>query len=149
AVADRQATILDVARRARVSPATVSNVLNTPTIVASDTRRRVESAIAELGYVRNHSARQLRSGRSMAIGLVVIAIDDFFGELARGVEEVASAAGCLVILCNSDGDARREERFLRLLAEQRVRGVLLSPLRADARHLQRLSRWRLPHVRLV
>jgi LacI family transcriptional regulator len=149
AVHDRVVTIREVARQAGVSPATVSNVLNTPSIVADGTRRRVEQAIAELGFVRNHSARQLRNGRSVAIGLVVLAFDDFFSELARGVEEVARETGCLVIVCNSDGDARKEERYLRLLAEQRVRGVLVSPLRADAPHLRRLDRFGLPHVRLV
>jgi LacI family transcriptional regulator len=148
-VNDRAVTIREVARRARVSPATVSNVLNTPSIVADETRQRVERAIAQLGFVRNHSARQLRSGRSVAIGLVVLAIDDFFSELARGVEEVATETDCLDILCNSAGDARKEERYLRLLAEQRVRGVLLAPLRSDAPHLRRLDGWRLPHVRLV
>ncbi len=142
-------TIRDVARQAGVSPATVSNVLNTPSIVASETRVRVAEAIEQLGFVRNHSARQLRSGTSVAIGLVVIAIDNFFSELARGVEEAVNEAGCLVILCNSAGDARTEERYLRLLAEQRVRGVLIAPLRSDAPHLRRIERWRLPHVRLV
>lgn len=142
-------TIREVAHRAGVSPATVSNVLNTPSIVADETRQRVVRAIDELGFVRNHSARQLRGGRSVVIGLVVIAMDDFFIELARGVADAADAAGCLVILCDSAGDQGKEERYLRLLAEQRVRGVLLTPLRSDAPHLRRLDRWRLPHVRLV
>jgi LacI family transcriptional regulator len=121
--------IKDVARRAGVSQGTVSNVLNRPDKVAAPTRSRVEAAIRELGFVRHASASNLRSGRSRAIGLVVLDISNpFFAELARGVEDAASAAGYSVILCNSADDTDRESRHLVVLAEQRVQGVLLTPI---------------------
>jgi len=121
--------IKDVARRAGVSPGTVSNVLNRPHKVAGPTRARVEHAIRELGFIRDASAASLRSGRSRAIGLVVLDIGNpFFAELARGVEDAVSPHGYSVILCNSADDPRKESNHLSLLAEQRVRGVLLTPI---------------------
>lgn len=107
------------------------------------------AVIDELGFVRNHSARQLRSGTSIAIGLVVMAMDDFFGELARGVEEAANKAGCLVILCNSRASPEKEQQYLRLLAEQRVRGVLISPVQRKSADVQLFHEWQTPLVFLL
>ena len=121
-------SIRDVAERAQVSVGTVSNVLNRPDTVGAATRERVRSAIAELGFVRNESARHLRAGSSRTIGLVVLDIaNPFFTDMARAVEDVASAQGLAVIFCNSDHDAGREAGYLDLLTEQRVQGVLITP----------------------
>jgi LacI family transcriptional regulator len=121
-------SIRDVASLAGVSVGTVSNVLNRPETVSGPTRQRVEAAIAELGFVRNESARHLRAGSSRTIGLVVLDISNpFFTDMARAVEDVASEQGLAVILCNSAGDATREARYLDLLTEQRVQGVLITP----------------------
>jgi LacI family transcriptional regulator len=118
-----------VARRAGVSPATVSNVLNHPHKVASTTRARIEHAIHELGFVRDGSAASLRSGRARSIGVVLIDITNpFFAELARGVEDALAPHGYAMILCNSADDPDRENAHLAVLAEQRVRGTLLSPI---------------------
>ena len=116
-------SIKEVAAAAGVSVGTVSNVLNKPHLVAESTRDRVHAAIADLGFVRNESARQLRSGASRAIGLVVIdAGDPLFSDVARGVEEPLQEAGGVVLLGNSAGDGEREKRYLELFEEQRVRG---------------------------
>ena len=121
-------SIRDVAERAGVSVGTVSNVLNRPEVVSADTRERVLGAIEALGFVRNESARHLRAGHSRTIGLVVLDIGNpFFTDVARGVEEVANAEGLAVILCNSDDRADKEAAHLDVLAEQRVRGVLITP----------------------
>jgi LacI family transcriptional regulator len=125
-------TIRDVAERAGVSVGTVSNALNRPEIVAEDTLARVRSAIDEIGFVRNGVARQLRGSRSAAVGLVVLHLDPFFTEVARGVEEAATEVEHLVVLCSSGGDLAREDRHLRLLEEQRVAGVLMTPVRKRA-----------------
>ncbi|WP_309116226.1 substrate-binding domain-containing protein [Saccharothrix sp.] len=122
-------SIKDVATRAKVSVGTVSNVLNRPEVVTPATRDRVLSAIRELGFVRNDAARQLRSGTPRAIGLVVLDVaNPFFTDVARGVEDTASEAGHAVILCNTDESAQREARHVELLAEQRVHGVLITPV---------------------
>jgi len=108
---------------------TVSNVLNRPELVATETRRRVEEAIAAVGFVRNSAARQLRGARSPTIGLVVLDVDNpFFTAVARGVEDAASEADHLLILCNSASSRTREDRHLRMLEEQRVAGILMTPV---------------------
>src|SRR3954454_13627831 len=132
-------SIRDVALRAGVSVGTVSNVLNRPEQVGEATRDRVLAAIGALGFVRNESARHLRAGRSRTIGLVVLDIaNPFFTDVARGVEEVAGAAGLAVILCNSDDRADKEIAHLDVLTEQRVQGVLITPTAELAPHVEAL-----------
>ncbi|TDE03084.1 LacI family DNA-binding transcriptional regulator [Jiangella asiatica] len=121
--------MIAVAQHAGVSLGTVSNVLNRPDLVAEATRERVNAAIAELGFVRNDTARQLRVGRSRTLGLVVLDVaNPFFTDVARGVEDMANQHGLAVILCNSDKDEDKEAAHLDLLAEMRVRGVLINPI---------------------
>ncbi|MYV96920.1 LacI family DNA-binding transcriptional regulator [Streptomyces sp. SID3343] len=121
-------SIKEVAREAGVSVGTVSNVLNRPDLVAEQTRVRVLDAIERLRFVRNDSARSLRSGRTNALGLVVLDVaNPFFTDVARSVEDVAGESGAVVILCNSDDSAAKQDRYLRVLQEQRVRGVLITP----------------------
>jgi LacI family transcriptional regulator len=140
-------SIREVAAHAGVSVATVSNVLNRPDIVARPTRDRVNASITELGFVRNESARQLRAGRSRMIGLVVLDVaNPFFTDLARGVEDEANKAGLAVILCNSDDQERKEKRYLELLEEHRVQGVLITPVVGASSRLARLQRRGTPVV---
>jgi LacI family transcriptional regulator len=121
--------IKEVARHAGVSIGTVSNVLNRPDAVAPATRQRVLDAITTLGYVRNDSARQLRAGRSRTVALVVLDVaNPFFTDVARGAEEAVEESGAMVIVCNSGEDAARERRHLDQLEEQRVLGVLITPV---------------------
>lgn len=121
-------TVRDVAEHAGVSVGTVSNVLNHSEKVAPDSAQRVRAAIEELGYVRNDAARQLRVGRSSTVGLVVLDVrNPFFTDLARGAENEATRHGLSVILGNSGEDTGREAAYLDLFAEQRVRGILISP----------------------
>ncbi|GAA4514187.1 LacI family DNA-binding transcriptional regulator [Actinoallomurus oryzae] len=131
--------IKEVARRAGVSPGTVSNVLNHPERVRAETRDRVEQAIRDLGFVRNGSAATLRAGQNRAIGLVVLDVGNpFFVEVARGVEDVVSDRDHAVILCNSGESFEKEARNLRVLAEQRVRGVLITPAGEDLASVETL-----------
>lgn len=131
--------IKDVARLAGVSVGTVSNVLNRPEIVSSESIARVRVAIDELGFVRNDAARQLRVGHSSTIGLVVLNIGNpFFAEIARGAEDAADPEGFSVILGNSDESISREGAYLDLFEKQRVRGVLISPIGDVTVRLRRL-----------
>jgi LacI family transcriptional regulator len=126
---DAVVSVKDVAALAGVSLGTVSNVLNRPERVSATTRERVEAAIRELGFVRNESARHLRAGRSRTVAYLVLdAGNPFFTDVARGVEEVARDEGWAVFLCNSDDDTARETDYVDLLLEQRVRGVLVTPV---------------------
>jgi len=140
-------TVREVASRAGVSLGTVSNVLNRPETVAETTRRRVLDAVRELGFVRNESARQLRAGRSRTISLIVLDVGNpFFTDIARGVEETAEQLGLGVVLCNSAQRSQREERYLSLAEEQRVLGVLISPVGDVASRLEVLRERGIPSV---
>jgi LacI family transcriptional regulator len=130
----------DVAAVAGVSIGTVSNVLNRPHLVSEATRLRVQAAIVELGFVRNETARQLRAGSSRTIAYVVLdAANPFFNDVARGVEEVARGEGMVVFLCNSNQDNGREREYLERLREQRVQGVLITPIDPKADRLAEMA----------
>jgi LacI family transcriptional regulator len=132
-------TVQQVARRANVSVGTVSNVLNRPEIVAEETRDRVLRVIDELGFVRNESARHLRSGAGRVIGLVIVDLaNPFFGDFMRGVEDRANESGYSVIVCSSDEDADREDAYLRVLEERGVTGMLLIPVGPTTSTVERI-----------
>jgi len=133
------AGVKEVAAAAGVSLGTVSNVLNRPEMVSPVTRAKVEAAMASLGFVRNESARQLRAGSSRILAYVMLdAGNPFFTDVARGVEDAAREAGLAVFLCNSNEDARREADYLDLLEQQRVQGVLITPVDPDSDLLSKL-----------
>ncbi|WP_194915781.1 LacI family DNA-binding transcriptional regulator [Catenulispora rubra] len=139
--------IKDVARRAGVSVGTVSNVINNPDRVGAETRRRVEAAIDELGYVRNVHARQLRVGHSRIVGLLVLDLGNpFFVDVARAAERAAHRAGLGVMVCTSNQSAAEEAEYLALFAEQRVRGVLLTPADGTGRSVEAFRRHGIPFV---
>mgnify|MGYP000114612792 CR=1 FL=1 len=121
-------SLRDVAKAAKVSVGTVSNVLNRPEVVAPETLARVQGTIKDLGFVPNGFARHLRSGHSRTLGLIVPDVaNPFFTEVARGVEDAASKRDYAVFLCNSDESASKEDRYINVLIEQQVRGVLITP----------------------
>jgi LacI family transcriptional regulator len=124
----RPVGVKDVARAAGVSAGTVSNVLNHPERVREDKRRRVETAVRDLGYVRNESARHLRSGSSRTLGLLLLdAWNPFFTDLAHGVEDWAADRSWALLISNSAREPERESLYLDLFAERRVQGVIAVP----------------------
>lgn len=132
-------SVKDVAARAGVSVGTVSNVMNWPEKVSAETVLRVQASIAELGFVRNDAARQLRAGSSRAIGMVVLDIGNpFFSDLVRGAEGKAAESGYSIILGNSDEKVERESTYLDLFEQQRMHGVLISPFGDIEPRLERL-----------
>ncbi|WP_340539793.1 LacI family DNA-binding transcriptional regulator [Nocardioides sp. GXZ039] len=125
----RSASVKDVAAAAGVSLGTVSNVLNRPDRVSTPTRERVERAMADLGFVRNESARQLRAGTSRTLAYVVLdAGNPFFTDVADGMDSAAEQAGLSLVLCNSGQRADREAAHLALFQQQRVQGLLVTPV---------------------
>ena len=122
-----------------MSLGTASNVLNRPDRVAPATRERVLEVIERLGFVRSSAAHQMRSGNSRCFGAVVLdAANPFATETVRGLEDVVHEHGCAVYVCSTDGSPDREARYLRLLEEQRVQGILITPATRSIRHLQTL-----------
>lgn len=127
----------DVAALAKVSVMTVSRVLHDDPRISEGTKRRVRAAVAELGYLRNDNARNLRIGRGVgAIGLVVSNLaNPFYSQLALGVGEAAEHQELTVMLVNSAGDAEREKRLIADLTSRRVVGIIIAPAGDDHRHL--------------
>lgn len=122
-------SVKDVAAAAGVSVGTVSNVLNRPDVVAPRTVERVQGVIDQLGFVRNEAAHRLRAGHSSTVGLVVLDVaNPFFAEVIRSAETRAARAGLTVLVGNSDQDPSREALHLATFEQQRVRGVLVSPV---------------------
>lgn len=120
---------------------TVSRVLNASAPVSVATRQRIEAAILELGFVPNGLAQGLKSRSTRTIGLVVTDVTNpFFTSIARGVEDVAHAAGYSVILCNTDEDLAKQDVYLDMLRSKRVDGVLIVPAGNDARALAEWQR---------
>lgn len=123
------ATIHDVAKKAGVAPITVSRVINNSGYVSDKVRTKVNQAIDELGYVPNVLARSLRSKRTNTIALVFTDITNpFFNTIARGVEDSASSAGYNVIFCNTDESEELEHKYIQLLLQKQVDGILLVPV---------------------
>ena len=140
-------SVRDVSALAGVSVGTVSNVLNRPEKVAERTVVKVQLAIERLGFVRNDAARQLRAGRSRAIGLIILDVaNPFFTDVARGAQDQAAIGGMSVILGNSDENPERENEYLELFESQRVHGVLLSPFGEAAPRLLQLRKNGIPAV---
>lgn len=143
----RSASVKDVAAAAGVSLGTVSNVLNSPGRVSPATRSRVERAMADLGFVRNESARQLRAGTSRTLAYVMLdATNPFFTDVASGIEETAEAADLSLFMCNSRNSAAREKSYLDHLAEQRVQGILITPVDPESPTLDEVIQRGIPLV---
>ncbi|MDQ6795339.1 MAG: LacI family transcriptional regulator [Chloroflexota bacterium] len=132
----RVATIIDVARLARVSTSTVSHVVNGTRRVRVETRGRVLEAISETGYTPDGVARALRRSRTQTIGLVMSDTGDpVFAEMVRGVEHEARSAGYTILLGNSAEDRGRERDSVSALRERRVDGLLLAPVAGSTHDL--------------
>jgi LacI family transcriptional regulator len=122
------ATLADVARRAGVSTATVSRIINnSPKPVAEALRERVLAAVAELQFVPNANAQQLARADRTAVGVIVHDVSDpYFAEITRGLQRVATDHGRLVIICNSYRDPERELAYVDLLHAHQTAAIVLA-----------------------
>ncbi len=129
-----------VAAYASVSEATVSYVINNgPRPVAPETRERVLKAIRELGYSPSSVARNLRSQRTTTIGLLLPdIINPFYAEVAQVIENTCFTHGYTTILCNSSQSQQHEQDYVNMLRAQRAAGVILIPIGASTRAIERL-----------
>ncbi len=125
---EKKATIKDIARLAGVSITTVSRVINNKREgVGEETVERIRRIIGELGYEPNVVARSMITKRSHTIGLVLPDIrNPFFSELARGVEDVCNKYSFGCFLCNTDGDAQKEQEYIQLLKGRVADGILFT-----------------------
>jgi DNA-binding LacI/PurR family transcriptional regulator len=122
-------SLKDIAKRAEVSLATVSNVVNGYRPVSEETRQRVQKAIDELGYTPNLSARHLRHGRT---GIIALAIPElmnpYFAELAGAAIEEARTHGYTLLLDYTDGDRDKELMLIDGFRERVIDGLVFSPV---------------------
>jgi len=136
-----KATLEMVAERARVSPSTVSRVLNGTAVVSDDKRKAVERAIAKLGFVPSPVARGLAGGRSFSIGVVTQAIDSpFYGRALRGIEEELGPAGYSPLFMSGHWRADEEARCIELLRLRRVDGLIVLTGRLSNAALKAVAR---------
>lgn len=120
-----EATIRDVARRAQVSVASVSRVLNQFSNVSEDTRARVTAAVDELGYVPHAGARSLSLARTGAIGVVLPNLHgEFFSEIVRGMDRLATERGYLLLLSNMHAQSGEAQAVLKAM-RGRVDGLIV------------------------
>lgn len=125
-------TISDVAKLAGVSTATVSHTINNTRYVSSETKEKVYSAIAELGYTPDASARSFRTGKKKTVGFIVPDISNkFFATMIECVENYLSMHGYHLIIANTKEDMDREETNVRLLTAGLVDGLLIASTMDD------------------
>lgn len=128
---------------------TVSRVINDSGYISQETRERVEQAIEELGYIPNALARSLRFKQTRTIALIVTDITNpFFTTVARGVEDTASEQDFSVIFCNTDESPDEEARYLNVLMQKQVDGLLLVPAGGTTESIKSLRDHKLPFVLL-
>lgn len=128
-------TIAEVAKKAGVSKATVSRVLNNSKPVLPETRRRVIDAISELDFTPNPLARSLVNKKSKTIGLIVTDVANLFvSVLVGGVEEVAYSRGYSTLICNSQGSSALEVTLLRMMQKKHVDGIIFLTTRLRSEH---------------
>ncbi len=119
-------TIRDVAARAGVSPATVSNALSGLRGVTDDRRRAVLEAVAALGYKSNHMASSLRRGETRTVGIVVPNLgNEFYAALVRRWEAIASQSDFEMLVVASSEDPVTEARRIGSLIARRIDGLLV------------------------
>ncbi|MCS7043266.1 MAG: LacI family transcriptional regulator [Bryobacteraceae bacterium] len=137
----------EVARRAGVSTATVSRVLNNLDVVKPSTRARVLKAIAELNYHPNLHARTLAGGRSNTIGMIASNLENpFFFDVFRALDSEARAHGYEVVVAHTDYDPERLVRSVRLMIGRRVAGLAVVVSEMDASLINELRAARTPCV---
>jgi LacI family transcriptional regulator len=118
-------TIREVAEKARVSPTTVSHVVNNTRFVSEDVRKRVVVAMRELNYRPNALARSLRRGETHTLGLILPdSANPFFAEIGHAIEGAAFALGYSVILCNTENDDNKERLYTEVLENKQVDGMI-------------------------
>src|ERR1700759_3761572 len=139
--------IREVARRARVSTATVSRTINGSDKVTPETKERVQRAIEELGFYPNTNARALGSGRSGLYGLIISDITNpYFPELVKAFEDIAVEHGQDVLIANTDYDPKRMETCVIRMLQRKVDGVAIMTSEMEERLIRNFSTRQIPVV---
>ncbi|MEX3008958.1 LacI family DNA-binding transcriptional regulator [Hoeflea sp. TYP-13] len=121
---EKFADIIDVANRAGVSPATVSRAFNHPDLVKPATRRKIQKAVEDTGYIRNRAAQAIHGRRSGTVGLIVPTLDNaIFSNLIQSFSETLNGLGFTMLVATHGYDLKEEHKLLRSLLEHRIEGI--------------------------
>src|SRR6266704_3366298 len=143
----QEVSIEDIARVAGVSHSTVSRALRDSSLTSVGMRERIQELAREMGYTPNAIAQSLLTRQTSTIGLVVTSISDpFWGDVMKGVEEVARAAGFSVFLSASHNDPDQEMAIIETFHRRRVDGILIAASRITNNNNKRLNSFRVPTV---
>jgi LacI family transcriptional regulator len=141
--------VLEVARKAGVSPATVSRVLNDSPLVKQETRARIQRVLDEMNYMRNGAARALSSRRSRTIGLIVPVLGTaVFAEALQVIQSCLQAERYSLLTAGTSYDADQELRAARTMIEHGVDGIILVGTRHDPALIRLLKETQIPAVQI-
>ncbi|WP_127491641.1 LacI family DNA-binding transcriptional regulator [Paenibacillus glycanilyticus] len=140
-------TIRDVAREANVSIATVSRVLNGLTGYSDKTKQKVIKTIEDMGYHPNAIARYLNNRRTQTIGVMFPAVtNEFSSAVLQGIEEYALERGYSVLVCNTAVDGNRTMKYLQVLRERQIDGIIFASEVLKHEYKQMLDTMQVPIV---
>lgn len=140
-------TIKDVAKKADVSIATVSRILNNKSGFSEETKQKVLKVIEELGYQPNAIARGLVKKRTQTIGVLIPKVSNMLAaEILNGIDDYAHNLGSSVIVCNTDNNGRRTMDYLRILAEKRIDGIIFVSEWVTEEYYQMLQEMKVPVI---
>ncbi|KMJ55839.1 LacI family transcriptional regulator [Bacillus sp. LL01] len=135
-ISKTSSSIKDVAKRASVSTATVSHVINETRYVSEETKKKVHQAMKELNYQPNQMAQGLRSRKSKTVGLIVPMLytdtsNFFFMSIANGIETILQDRGYHLILSNSHEELKREMEHIKVFNSKLIDGLIIAPTAED------------------
>jgi LacI family transcriptional regulator len=140
-------TIKDIARKAGVSGATVSRVINDAKNVKPETREKVQRAIKELSYYPNSLARGMRSKKTNSIGLILADITNpFYAETAKTIIETAGRHGYSIILCNTNNDLDEQQKDTEILLQRKVDGFIFASVHWKDPAVNKVIQNGIPHM---
>lgn len=140
-------TIYDIAKRANVSPSTVSRALRDHPRIGAKTKQYIQELAREMGYIPSDVARSLTASRTWTIGMVMATTaDPFMGRVVEGVEQVAVSAGFNVFISTSQNDRARELAAIETLHRRRVEGIIIIASHLIKRYWRHLDDIRVPVV---
>lgn len=139
--------IKEVAKKAGVSVATVSRVMNHPENVAPATKEKIEGVMETCGYMPNWFARGLNFNRTNTIGLLIPnMLNPGYIEIAKGVEDVAHQKGYMVLLCNVENDLNKEKKYIDALINRKIDGIILVSSMLECKDVEAIMAQGVPTV---
>jgi LacI family transcriptional regulator len=130
-------TLKDIAKELNISISTVSRVVNNKEYVNPKTRKKVLEGLAKHSYVPNQVARSLKKQSTKTIGIVVPDIsENFFAQIIKGIDEVLGKHKYSIILVDSDESSEKEEKYLELLYQNRIDGLVLATVSKEYKTLK-------------